>query len=191
MEKNKMENNQPVENKKHNMRRRGGFVGGAILVVIGLMSLINNIVPLDLGMWFLVGLGIIFMTAAFVTRKQGFLIPGGILSGIGVGILVMEKSGIQFSEPGKGGAFLLCFAAGWFLITLLSLAFPAEEGTGRLMWWPLIPGVIMAGVGGLLFAGDFGLTILKWMGQGWPVVLIALGLYLIFRRKELEEKDNE
>jgi predicted membrane protein len=53
--------------------------------------------------------------------------------------------------------------------------------TPKPHWWPLIPGGIMAVIGaGLLFGGVFmqGLTLL---GQIWPIFLILLGLYVLFR----------
>lgn len=181
----KMEFNKQM---KHRNAKRGGYVAGGILILVGLFSLLNNIIDIDMGVWFLVGLGLIFIVAGLVSQKRGLLIPGGIVSGVGAGVLMMEQGPWQLSEPADAGLFLLTFACGWALITLLSLFVPDENGGRSLMWWPLIPGGIMATIGGLLFAGEFGVTLLKWIGQGWPVVLIGIGLYLIFRRKELEEE---
>jgi hypothetical protein len=33
------------------------------------------------------------------------------------------------------------------------------------------------------------LTVLTWIGQGWPVILIGIGLYLLLRRKELKDEE--
>lgn len=172
---------------RHRNARRGGYVGGGILILVGLFSLLNNIISINIGIWFLVGLGLIFILAGLASQKRGLLIPGGIVSGVGAGVLMMEQGPWHLSEPANAGLFLITFAFGWALITLLSLLVPDENGNRTLMWWPLIPGGIMGTIGGLLFSGEFGVTILRWIGQGWPVVLIGIGLYMIFRRKELEE----
>jgi len=51
----------------------------------------------------------------------------------------------------------------------------------RARWWPLIPGAILtviAGAGGAF--GDEGGRALQ---QGWPVVLIVIGGWLLLRRR--------
>ena len=103
------------------------------------------------------------------------MIPGGILSGIGWGAVLVTG---PFADTGdvEGGVFMLTFAAGWALITVLTAVF-----TNQTHWWPLIPGGIMALIGGgILFGGVFmqGLTLL---GQIWPVFLILLGLFVLFQ----------
>ncbi|HLF02408.1 MAG TPA: hypothetical protein VI547_10565, partial [Anaerolineales bacterium] len=79
----------------------------------------------------------------------------------------------------QGAIFLLCFALGWVTITVLSLL-----TARKFVWWPLIPGGIMALIGGSLLAGGAALEALKWFGMfGWPLLLIGIGLYIIFRRR--------
>ena len=163
-------------------RLSGGFIAGAILVMVGILILITEFVDFN-GLFFLPVLASIFLFWALLTRNSGLLIPGGILAGISTGILLVEN--ITFvSEPAKGGLILLGFAGGWALISLLSLY---TEGVRKWMAWPLIPGGIMATIGALLVAGEPGLTVLKYFGQGWPIAMIAIGLYLILRRKPVEE----
>ncbi|HEX2979743.1 MAG TPA: hypothetical protein VHO48_05735, partial [Anaerolineaceae bacterium] len=80
--------------------------------------------------------------------------------------------------------FFLVFAGGWLLITLLSTI---TEANHRPILWPLFPAGGMALFGGLLLAGDLGLKTLDLLGQGWPIALIVVGLYLALRRNDLKK----
>lgn len=42
-------------------------------------------------------------------------------------------------------------------------------------------------LGGVLLVNGPALDVLRFIGQGWPLVLIAIGLYLILRRREIKE----
>ncbi len=162
-------------------RRRGGVVGGAILITIGIMALLSQIPGLNAGLFFLPALGAIFLVAGVVSRQVGLLIPGGILAGIGAGTILMEGPFHFVEDPARGGIFMLAFAGGWLLISLAALLIQCK------IWWPLVPGGIMALIGVSLLAGQPGLEVLKYASYGWPVILIAVGLYLLLRRKDLEK----
>jgi len=82
-----------------------------------------------------------------LARKTGWIILGGVLSGIGLGIVLYEGPWeVPFTQ--QSGPFLLCFAMGWFLITLLSGIF-----TPKTQWWALLPGGIMAALGCAILLG--------------------------------------
>ena len=168
--------------------KRGGIVAGAILLTIGLLTLAANIFKSGIELYLVLGIGLVFLVASLTARQVGLLIPAGILIGIGSGIIVTQAIGNTLTEDGKGGLFMLLFSMGWMLIALLSLVIPDEDGTRHFMWWPLIPGGILAAIGGMILQGETGLKVLGWIGQGWPVVLIGIGLYLLLRRKELKEE---
>jgi len=158
---------------------RQRVIAGAVLIGIGLLGLATQVVQSDvLGLLFLPGLGLIFLIWGIATRNAGLLIPGGILSGIGLGALLVARVVPDSSAPASGGVFLLAFAAGWGLITLLSALF-----TSQTQWWALIPGGILALIGGALLMGGVGLDLLKLAGQAWPLILIAIGLFVLLRRK--------
>lgn len=158
--------------------KRNEWVGGLILIGLGLFFLANQFIDFNwdrVGIYFVPALGAIFLLAGILTRQEGFIIPGGIISGIGWGSVLVTG---PFADTGdvEGGVFMLAFAAGWALITVLTAVF-----THKTHWWPLIPGGIMAIIGaGILFGGIFmrGLTLL---GQIWPVFLILLGLFVLFQ----------
>lgn len=162
-----------------NDESRNRIVWGIALIVFGLLALVTQLVDLGetLGLLIVPALGLIFLLWGTLTRQSGLLIPGGILSGIGIGTLLITGPYAAASGQVQGGVFLLAFAFGWALIPVLSAIF-----TGDNHWWALIPGGIMAIVGGALLFGGVALTVLEFFGRAWPVLLILAGLYLILRR---------
>jgi hypothetical protein len=175
-----MERQESGENKG-----RDRLVGGVVLVLIGALLLIAQLTDLEqMGAFVPLALGVLFLTWGILTRTLGLLIPGGILSGIGVGVVLLTGPLGRLPEdsPQAAGLFLLCFAAGWGLITLLSAFF--TEGTA---WWALIPGGVLGLIGGALTAGGEALEALAFLNNVWPAGLILLGLYLILWRRSLTE----
>jgi hypothetical protein len=159
--------------------RREAMVGGALLIAIGVLVLLaQNIKVETLGLLFLPALGGLFLIAGIIGRQVGFLIPGGILTGIGLGAIFTQNPQVVGTETAQGGVFFIGFALGWFLITVLSKLFTSET-----QWWALIPGAIMALIGGGLMLGGAALNVLEFVGHWWPLILVALGLVIIFRRK--------
>ncbi|MCP4164711.1 MAG: hypothetical protein GY759_02320 [Chloroflexi bacterium] len=159
---------------------RKSAVGGAALIAIGALALGAQLTDIDqLGVLIPLALGLIFLAWGLVNRSFGLLIPGGILSGIGVGAILIELTPFANGETAEGGLFLLAFAAGWVLISALSVF--TEQ---RFQWWPLIPGGILATVGALLLNGDAGLRLLEIAGLIWPLGLLAAGIYLLLHRRK-------
>ena len=171
--------------------QRNRTMEGVALIGIGLLALAGYFLPADLsGLLFLPALGLIFLLWGLGARAIGLLIPGGILSGLGLGIFLLAQPLRHLSEEMKGGVFLLAFALGWGVITLLSTLI-----SDRLHWWPLIPGGILTLIGGAVLIGGSALTglaalgsLLGTIGSAWPVGLIVLGLYLILWRRGLRPK---
>ncbi len=160
---------------------RKGLAGGIILVAVGLMLLAGQF--FELGIWPILALGLIFLLAGVLSHKAGLLIPGGILSGCGAAIIAIQNNW-PYTEgtPESSGGFLLIFSLGWFAITLLSKLFTRDTQT-----WALIPGGIMALIGGLVLMGPTGLEILKVLGSYWPIILILIGgwtLYKVWRDRQ-------
>lgn len=159
-------------------RGSGGMVWGAILILIGAFALVEQIFHLDFGLYFLPLLGVIFLLAGILGRKYGLLIPGGILAGLGVGTLLVEGPFKYLgNSQASSGVFMLAFAGGWLVITLAALLI------NRVILWPLIPGAFLGLFGVALLGARTGLFSV--INQGWPIILIAIGLYLVLRRREL------
>ena len=166
---------------KHSDReeRRDRFVGGVALIIIGLIALFSQIGQFDeWGLLVLPALSIIFLAWGLLTRGSGLLIPGGILGGIGLGVLLITGPFARLDGDAEGGIFMLAFALGWLLIPILSTIFTKERHL-----WALIPASIMGTIGGgLLFGGVF-FSALEFLGLVWPVLLILAGLFLLLRRR--------
>lgn len=157
-------------------RRRGGLIGGLFLVGLGLYLLAAQFIRAEwMGMLILPILSLVFLAWGLFTRNAGLLVPGGILGGIALGTYLTSNTFKDGMDVTQGAVFLLAFAAGWALITVLSALI------GQRQLWPLIPGGILATIGVLMLAGDQGLTVLEWLGRLWPLALIAGGLATLWR----------
>lgn len=164
-----------------------GYTAGIILVVIGSVALLAPYI--DWNLLLLSALGAGFLVWGAVQREAGLIIPGGILTGLGAGVLVNAwVSGGYFSASGDVSAaiYLLCFAGGWGLITLFTKLF-----TDETHYWPLIPGGIMAALGASLLAGDSAMALLRSLQHWWPLALILLGVYLLVREWRRKHPKSE
>jgi hypothetical protein len=147
-----------------------GWLPGVILIGVGLTLFAVQLLHLDTDVVVLV-LGLIFGMAFAATRRYGLLIPAGILTGLGAGI-VLEDSGA------KGEPALLGLGLGFLAIYAVDALTSGAREPGR--WWPLIPGTITTVIAGA--SGTFGDEGARAIAQGWPIVLIALGAWLLVRR---------
>ncbi len=166
-----------ITNQSKNLSPRSGrIIGGALMIVFGLLILAAKLFDLDLLLVAFPGLAMLAL--GIITRSSGWLIPAGILNGISLGIVALEqfKLGALIEEP---AVFLLCFALGWFSIPVFSLLFTRERHL-----WALIPGGVMAIIGGMMAGGDAGLRVLSWFNYIIPAALILVGLLIIFRRNQ-------
>lgn len=164
--------------------RHSRWITGLALIAMGLLVLAEQYVETAwMRLLFLPALGLIFHLWGIAARSPGLLIPGGVLSGIGLGVILNDGLLKGLNSDTTAGVFLLSFALGWGCITLLSTLFTNEP-----QWWPLIPGVIMAVIGGALLGGGVAMEVLNFigivLGHIWPLSLVALGLYFLLRRKE-------
>lgn len=140
---------------------------GIILILIGAALLAVQLLHLG-GEVVLLALGAAFLCGYALSRSYGLLIPGSILLGLGIG-LVLESSRTLVSGP------VLGLAAGFFLIALVDWL------VGRATRpWPLIPGLVLAIVGINDEPRWSGFT--KTLGDFWPLLLIVAGIALLVRR---------
>ena len=137
---------------------------GLLLIAGGLLWTLVATTELDATV-LVPGLGVAFIAAYLATRHYGLLIPGGILSGLGIGLVIAGQGGPEEAVVlGLG----LGFVAIWAIDGLL--------GDGDAAWWPLVPGGILTVVGASQIAGirDIGIYLV-------PVALIIVGGSLLPR----------
>jgi hypothetical protein len=162
----------PETETKIDRRSNHGLAAGIFLILFGAAALLQTWV--DIGNYVVLLLGAGMLVWGSISRRKGWLIPGGVLTGIGLGIFAMEGPW-HFPDAIKGGIFLLCFAFGWFLIVLLSALFTCAQ------WWALIPGGIMAVIGGTILATN-GLVRWQDLNLFYAAALISVGVILIALR---------
>ena len=145
---------------------------GVGLVLTGLFVMVGNTVGFVrfMGLLFLLGVGLILLLWGVFGRTNGPVIPGALLTGISVGaLLTQEVFALETVET--AGVHALAVAGGFLLITALTWFF-----AGPVLWWPLIPGVLLL-LGGLnlLLKADLMLRV----GDFWPLAMVVAGFYLL------------
>ncbi len=170
--------------------KRNSWIGGLLLIGLGTLFLLNQFFDLpgleNVAIFFVLGLGIFFLGWGVANREAGLMIPGGILTGIGLGIALVAGP-FEFEDGNlSGGVFMGAFALGWVLITIFTALF-----TDETHWWPLIPAAIMAIISGaLLVQGPFMAT-LEWLGKLWPLALVAGGIALLVSARKITAQDEK
>jgi hypothetical protein len=146
-----------------------GWLPGVILIAVGVTLFAVQLLHLDADVIVLV-IGLVFATAYAGSRRYGLLIPAGVLSGLGLGI-ILEDAGVR-GEPvvlGLGLGFLAIYAADLF----------TSGARAPARWWPLIPGAILIVIAAA--ESTFGPQGARLIEQGWPILLIAAGAWLLLR----------
>jgi hypothetical protein len=153
------------------MRQRTGndgrWVGGVVLIIIGLALLVGQWVP-DVGHYAPLAVGLALLALFLVTRNPGALIGGSIVTGIGAGVA------LDAAYPGTGGGWVpLGLGFGFLGIWLIGALFRMPEAR----FWPLIPGGILV-FAGLAVLGPGAADVSRY---AWPIALIVLGVAVLAR----------
>lgn len=151
------------------VRDVSGWLPGVILIAVGVTLFAVQLFDLDASVIVLV-IGLVFASVFAATRRYGFLIAAGILTGLGTGI-VLENAGLM-GEPVAVGLGL-----GFLAIYVVDLLTTGARQPGR--WWPLVPGAILTVVAAA--ESTFGPEGARLIERGWPVLLIAVGAWLLLR----------
>ena len=144
-------------------------------IVIGLAALVANLggdkyvyeaIPL--------AMGVAFFVAYASTRQYGFLVPAGILSGLGAGLVAStifnatDQQVAPYVVDGLGLGFLSIFAIDVLVARTAS------------RWWPLVPGGVMVVIGSSATLSRQQVT--DQFGIWMAVFLIVLGVAMLFTR---------
>lgn len=164
-----------------NLMNSQSKVLGAILVIIGLLAILSQIFHISIfnidNLWFLFILvpGLYFEFTYFTTKREpGILVPGGILTTIGLLFCFEILTGWQFSAY-TWPIYPLAVAIGLFQLYWFG-------GKERALLIPvgILSTIAAAGLIGCLFNQIF-----YWLNGSLliPIILVIFGLFIIFRKK--------
>ena len=102
---------------------------GVILIALGALFFLAQLTDLG-GEAVVAVIGGAFLVAYAFTRQYGFLVPGGIMTGLGLGILSQSQA-----TPDAGGVVVIGLGAGFLSIYLIDLLVRRTSA----LWWPIIP----------------------------------------------------
>ncbi|MBI3943621.1 MAG: hypothetical protein HY326_11465 [Chloroflexi bacterium] len=144
-----------------------------LIIALGIFLLVAQLT----GLWFwgLLLLAIVFLGSYFFVHNYNALVPGGILAGMWVGFAL---NAIWPNLPGsmQTALFLIPFGLGFALIWVLDRMY-----THQSSWWPLVPAALVV-VGGLAIAiGGIALNLIQLVGNWWPLAVIGVGGYALFK----------
>jgi hypothetical protein len=149
------------------MGRNDQWVGGAVLIAIGIALLLGKLFG-DMGQFILLGIGLVLLLLFAVSRNPGTLIGGGIVTGLGAGVLVNMHTTGDIADAAVVLGLGFGFVGVWLVGYLMQIRATAV--------WPLIPGVILVIVGAGVAAGPDGARLMEVV---WPVLLITLGVIVV------------
>lgn len=159
--------------------RRRRWIIGAALVGAGLLALVSQFADARLfGLLFLPIFGLSLLIWGIGAHHEGLLTSGSVVSGLGVGVLLIEHVLASLTAEARGGIFLLAVAGGWAAISPLTALLRLGA-----RWWPLLPAGVLALVGVALLLGGAVAATLALIGQLWPAVLVIAGLVVLLRRE--------
>ena len=144
------------------------------LITLGVVFLLGNLIPQgSRSGLILLGLGAAFLVGRVTTGRYGYAVPAGILIAIGTYLTLQDTQGPRTVQG--GGWFFVLLGLGFALVYLFGLRPSAV--------WPLFPATVLLGLALVLFGvGSLGLLAsLSWIVAYWPMALVLLGLWLLFR----------
>ncbi|MGD8821668.1 MAG: hypothetical protein PVG63_01085 [Anaerolineales bacterium] len=161
-----------------NTNRKNMATGAALIALGALFLLAQTLENIDFALLIVPAMGVIFLAWGLAVRQVGLLVPGGILSGVGVALVLVENVLTDLRGDAEGGIFVLAVAAGFVLVWLLGTLVLQQKS-----WWALIPAGLMGLIGAILMIGEDALDSLELLNYVWPAVLIIAGLAILLRNR--------
>jgi hypothetical protein len=143
-------------------------VAGLVIAGVGLFFLAGQLEP-NVGQFVTLIIGLSLLAVFVIRREYGFLVPGSILTGIGIGIALQP----HVTGDTGGGIMLLALAGGFLGIWLLGSLYRLPQNH----WWPLIPGGILTLIGLVQLTS----TDVAGALSLWPIILIVIGALVLGR----------
>ncbi|HET7677579.1 MAG TPA: hypothetical protein VFK38_06980 [Candidatus Limnocylindrales bacterium] len=141
-------------------------VSGAVLVLVGLVLLAGQLAP-GIERYLVLLAGLLLLALYGVTGTAAALVPAGVLTGVGAGILLASVVGPEAAGP----LFLACLGGGFALVAFLGLA------RGPRQHWALVPAGVLLAAAVVTWSGGLGGQVLALLATWWPIGLVALGAW--------------
>ena len=141
-------------------------MAGLVIAGIGLFFLAGQVEP-NIDRFVPMFIGLAVLAVFVVTREYGFLVPGSLITGVGIGIVLDSAA----TGEAESGVMMLGLAGGFLGIWVIGSIYRLSQNH----WWPLIPGGI------LTLIGLVQMTSIDVAGalRLWPIVLIVGGAFLL------------
>jgi hypothetical protein len=154
------------------------FLCGCIFGCLGFCFLFTTLRLVDFVMYLTIGIGLALLIWGMREKYIGLVIPGCLVLGAGSGVYLGWGDSLEVNNLAKTGLMLVCFALAWLLITICSKVI-----SDKFIWWPLIPGGVIAVVGWGLYIGGNPGNAVNFIGNTTSIGLILFGLYLLLLRQ--------
>jgi hypothetical protein len=158
------------------------IIPAIILGSLGSIFVFTKMTLLDFVFFLCVGIGLALWGAGIHAKLIGLIIPGSILLGVGPGVYFAWANQNNADTLSQVGLMLVCFAFGWALITISSRAI-----TSQFVWWPLIPGGVLAFTGWGLYIGGNSQDAVGFVANTGSISLIIIGVYLLMLRRGMQK----
>lgn len=156
--------------------RSNALTAGVLLVAVGGVLLATRVSSLDSAPAWLMGLGLALAALGVLRRGYAALVAGCVMIGLGAGMLLGDAA---VAGLPKNAWLLLALGGGFVLVYLLDLVLRLNRH-----WWPLIPGAVLAAMGGARLVSRVQLvppSVEAFVRMWWPVGLVAVGVWLLVR----------
>lgn len=129
-------------------------------------------------------LGAVFLLWGYRRKLIGLIITGCLIITIGAGIYMGWHRTTNPQGLIETGTMLVWFSLGWFLVTVISrIVFR------KFIWWPLIPGGVLAMTGWGLYIGGNPGNAVDFVGNTGSIGLIIFGVYLLLMRFGMQKQN--
>jgi hypothetical protein len=157
------------------MNKKGGFAGGMLLILLGIVFFLRQYIPLlsHLYSWpsILVGLGLAFLLAALLSQVSELAIPACIIGGMGCIFYYQVYTGNWGSW-----AYVWTLIPGFVGLGIILSNFLSPVRTNDRSGWILI---FLSLASFVVFGGAWILG--PELSKYWPAILIILGIMILLR----------
>jgi hypothetical protein len=158
------------------------LIPGSILAPAGYAVLFTPMQVFDFVLYVLLGLAVGLLIWGLAARLFGLIIPASLLLGIAPGIYIAWGVPLETNSLAQIGIMLVSFALGWGLITLFS-----RRVTSGFVWWPIIPGAVLAISGWGLYIGGNPGNAVSFISNTGSIGLVLFGLYLLLMKRGIHK----